>query len=100
MTKNTKKSLRKAIRKVPYLLIILLAIAAVSIIVKPTQAKSSTVANYQVVVVRDGETLWQIAKSHNNESDIREFIHQIKKLNKLEHSLIYPGQKIMIPIEE
>lgn len=97
MTKRTKKNLKKVIRKIPILLIGLITIVLVLISLGPTQAKSSTGADYQVVVVREGETLWKIAKKHTVNGDIREFIHQMKKLNNLEHSVIYPGQKLIVP---
>ena len=50
--------------------------------------------------VSSGDTLWSIAsRHHDNKSDIREFIHKIKYINKLDHSCtLYPGQNIMIPI--
>lgn len=97
MSKRTKKRLRKIINKIPYLAIILIFIVSIFIFYKPTPAKSSTINEYQVVFVREGETLWQIAKENSGDGDLRELIHQIKKLNNLERSIIYPGQKLIVP---
>ncbi|MDP4092764.1 MAG: LysM peptidoglycan-binding domain-containing protein [Bacillota bacterium] len=51
----------------------------------------------QKVVVSSGDTLWGIAEKYNQGSDIRETVYEIKKLNKLESSDIYIGQKLIVP---
>lgn len=100
MTRKSKKRVKKVIRRISFFSIVLVAIVMVLISLVPTQAKSSTGTDYQIVFVREGETLWKIAQKLNGDGDIREFIHQIKKLNKLEHSVIYPGQRLIVPTGE
>jgi len=54
---------------------------------------------YLTVTVEQGDTLWSLAKPHfNGKMDYREYIYQIKSLNQLEQGLIYPGQKLRIPL--
>lgn len=47
--------------------------------------------------VRSGDTLWNIAEAVAPERDARDVIFQIKRLNELESSVIYPGQLLEVP---
>ncbi len=50
------------------------------------------------VVVEKGDTLWSIAKAHQNRGeDTRYVIYKIRKTNGLKDSVIYPGQELLIP---
>ena len=50
------------------------------------------------VVVQQGDTLWAIAKQYGppNE-DTRSVVYRIKQANRLEGSLIRPGEVLLIP---
>jgi hypothetical protein len=57
---------------------------------------------YSEYVVRNGDTLWDIAKEvrqtkYEGEGDIRYIIYYIKEFNKIENGNIYPGDVIKIP---
>jgi len=54
---------------------------------------------YETVVVREGDNLWNIVSGFSKNSDIRKYINEVKKLNKMEDSNIYPGQTILIPLK-
>jgi hypothetical protein len=50
------------------------------------------------VEVRGGDTLWSIASAHKPDSmDIREYVYYLKKLNKLDSSVIREGQILVLP---
>lgn len=52
----------------------------------------------EVIVVVSGDTLWSIAKLHAPEgSDLREYIHRIRNLNRLNTSSLQIGQKLLLP---
>lgn len=53
---------------------------------------------YNLVTVKQGDTLWDIAKRSNN-NDIREFIYEIKTVNNLSNSEIYQGAVLKIPVQ-
>ena len=53
--------------------------------------------NQKSIIVKNGDTLWNIAKKLNYDKDIRETIYEIKELNKLSNSNIHPGTKLFIP---
>lgn len=62
-------------------------------------AKSSKDVDYTVVIVRSGDTLWEIAKDNVDNKDPREVIYDIKKLNRdLNLDVIRVGQQIKIPV--
>ena len=54
---------------------------------------------YDLVVVRNGDTLWDIAARSNTNKDIREFIYEIKTVNNLAGSEIFQGAVLKIPVE-
>jgi LysM repeat protein len=54
---------------------------------------------YNLITVRQGDTLWDIAKKSDSNKDIREFIYEIKAVNNLNNSEIYQGTVLKIPAE-
>lgn len=54
---------------------------------------------YSLITVRHGDTLWDIARRSDNNKDIREFIYEIKTINKLTGSRIYQGTELKIPVQ-
>lgn len=54
---------------------------------------------YIKVYVEPGDTLWNIAKNYlPSKTDIRDYIHSIKKANQLDSSLIREGDYILVPV--
>ncbi len=47
-------------------------------------------------VISSGETLWSLANRYGG-GDPREFIHDIRALNGLEGSVVFPGQVLILP---
>jgi len=63
-------------------------------------AGASTVPECQteLMVVRSGDTLWEIASARGVKGDIRSYIAEVKVLNKMENGSIYSGQKLLLPV--
>lgn len=77
--------------------LLFIIIFIISLSYKYTSSEAITTREY-TYIVKKGDTLWDIAKSYNNNNqDVREIIFNIKKQNKID-SLIYPGQEITIKI--
>lgn len=55
---------------------------------------------YQTVVVHSGDTLWSIAEKYCNNTDIREYIYNIKKINNMDTSVLYENTAVLIPVKE
>lgn len=61
-----------------------------------TEEKSSPA--YLEVVVKSGDTLWDLTETHyQGQEDLRKIIHRIKEINHLKQAEIVPGQLIKIP---
>lgn len=58
----------------------------------------SVLSASQAVTVRAGDSLWSIAKEHAPEHrDIREYIYEMKQLNRLNSSTLHEGMKLLLP---
>ncbi len=57
------------------------------------------VALTQEHTVRSGETLWKIAGDHTADgADVRDTVEDIKAMNSLDGSKIFPGDRLIIPL--
>lgn len=75
-----------------------MAILTVLLLVLATTALSSEQpAQNEEYVVRQGDTLWNIAIEHNPKSDPRITVNAICKLNSLESKNLQPGMRLMLP---
>lgn len=82
---------KKFIRSIAIVIFLLIAIFNVSI------AKSSNEEEIIAYTIAPGQTLWSIAREYTpNSKDIRETIYEIKQLNNMTDSTVYPGQVIKI----
>lgn len=91
---NTRKFMRT-------ISILMLVFVGLLILTKNTYSKGETA--YKERYIYNGDTLWSIAKEEiqNNEyfenKDIRDVVYEIKKVNNLDTSDLFDGQKIKIP---
>ncbi|MBG6239852.1 hypothetical protein IWX78_002842 [Mycetocola sp. CAN_C7] len=60
-----------------------------------TSSSSSVVFEY--ATIEAGQSLWQLAASIAPESDPRDVIADLMRLNQLDSSTVSPGQRIAIP---
>ena len=54
---------------------------------------------FKTITVKSGDTLWDIAKSYYKDGDVREYIYEIKKVNKLASSNINVGDRLVLPFK-
>lgn len=84
-------------------IIMMIIIITTTVIIFANNSKEYNMVDTKSVVVSNGQSIWTIAESNNlipEGMDIREYIHNIRELNNLGTSLIYPGQIIELPIYE
>jgi hypothetical protein len=97
VTDMKKKYILKNKRKFFTALFILSLIAFVLIYTNSVVGYKQT--QYQSIVVNSGDTLWSIAEKYGSNCNIREYIHNLKKINNLESSIIFENTPILIPID-
>ena len=89
------------IRKRRFIFVLLCAAIILFVFIAPFHTADATNQNsFIVITVNDGDTLWNIAQKYNNTGkDIRRAIHEIKEINDIKKSIIFPGQQLKIPVK-
>lgn len=49
------------------------------------------------IIVKKGDTIWSIAQKIDSNRDIRDIVYDIKNINDLSSTDIFPGNKIYLP---
>lgn len=63
-----------------------------------TTAESLTKMTYTEVLVKPGDTLWELAETFGpDHQDLRKVVYKICEYNHITADSIYPGQTILIP---
>ena len=77
-----------------------LLLAAISVGRAGSQAATATETgpSLQQTTVRQGETLWSVARRIAPANDPREVIAQIRRINDLESSSLRVGQQLLLPV--
>ncbi len=75
--------------------VILFAVAMM--LVPRLVAVASTPPQAQVHVVEKGETLWGVAGENAPGRDRRDFVDQLRRINRLSTPQIFPGQPLILP---
>ncbi|NMD69574.1 LysM peptidoglycan-binding domain-containing protein [Bacillus sp. DNRA2] len=54
------------------------------------------------ITVQEGESLWVIAEKYSDSHDMteEEFVHWVQAENGLSEDAIYPGDQLMIPVQD
>lgn len=98
-----KKNKKKTNIKIKNMVLLLFIIIGINSIFFNNNSYSKVEVNYKTELISLGDTLWSIAKreSQNNkyyqDKDIREIVHDLKRLNNLQASDLAVGQEIKIP---
>lgn len=90
---------RRGRRVVAVLALIPIVLAFLLIGMRDAQATDgSAVATTQSVVVKSGQSLWEIAVSISPNSDPRETIWMIQQLNDMKTGEVQAGQALLVPV--
>jgi len=90
---------KRRLRWKPLIFLRNMAILTVLLLVLATTALSSEkpTQNEEYTVVRQGDTLWNIALEHNPNSDPRITVNKICELNSLGSKNLQPGMRLRLP---
>ncbi|WP_010243522.1 LysM peptidoglycan-binding domain-containing protein [Acetivibrio cellulolyticus] len=64
-----------------------------------TKAYGYKEPEFEVITIKSGDTLWDIAKKYNKKGDIREYIYDLKKINDLNDCSIMTGSELKVIVE-
>lgn len=79
-------------------IMLLIIIMSISALFSRVYADGTGRTAYYAVTVEAGDSLWTIAaRCSDGNKDIRKLIYDISKVNDLNGSEIYEGQKLLIP---
>ncbi len=97
-TKKYKFNGKRFLKSLTLSVVMLLLIVTIMSTTGQLFSSAYKVQRYDEYGVREGDTLWSIAQSYDEDyDDIRYFIYQIKKANDLQSDYIVPGQALKIP---
>ncbi len=81
-------------------LVLIVLLFAISQLFKNTAHSIESQANYQEILVEEGDTLWNIVSKHMpNSKNKQRTVYEVSRLNNLGNSNIYPGDLILLPIK-
>lgn len=95
----------KIVNKTKFYRSILIILTVLSFIFLCFFNKSSSegIENFKTITIKDGDTLWSIAEYEKKEnpvyknSDVRDIVYNIKKINNLKSSALEINQSLIIP---
>ena len=78
----------------------LITIAIISLFINMDKVYSSTYnEEYKTVIVKAGDTLWNIAREHMpDDYDVRKAVFEIREFNNMVTADLYPGDLVKIPL--
>ncbi|HHV59982.1 MAG TPA: LysM peptidoglycan-binding domain-containing protein [Clostridiaceae bacterium] len=81
-------------RFISFLIILMLSVTTL-LVAKSVYGYRET--RYEYIVVKKGDTLWDISmKYKREEEDVRRYLYELKKINNLETSTLYPGTRLKV----
>lgn len=97
--KRSEIHIKSRLRLVLFLCVMVLAVLLLVLSPLFNRGQAMTQAHFKTYFVAEGDTLWEIAKlTLPDNTDIRDYISEIRKTNYLNDANIRAGQKLMIPV--
>jgi len=53
---------------------------------------------YQTIIIKKGETIWNIASKISNGKDVKSLVSEISSVNGIQADFVKSGQKIIVPV--
>ena len=89
---------------VPTILTMVLLIVVITVttgmIIQLPRSSADIIYVYNEVIVEPGDTLWNIARQQSPSRDPREVVWEIRTANQLEQAVVYPGQRLQVPVQQ
>jgi hypothetical protein len=88
---------RRSPRRLRRSLLLGAAVAVTSCLAMTGVAQGADRGEPPMVVVRSGDTVWNIAAQRYPGDDVREVVQEILQLNRLSSPIIQPGEALTLP---
>ena len=85
-------------RKRFYIFVIAMTVLLSCMFLAATVNGADTNKTFTNVTIEKGDTLWDLAKEYSDGGDIRNYIHEIQKVNNLTNGDIFAGDVIKMPV--
>lgn len=97
--REIRKKQRQKRQMLALTIIIVVLIVFAYQLFKPTTIDAHEPLQVVTVIVEKGDSLWKIADRYdNNKMDLRQYIYIIESYNKLDNTVLQPGQRIRVPL--
>ncbi len=92
--------LQKTIQQVAALAVLIVFVSGMVVLGAYLSESSATAWDtvYQEIVVQPGDSLWIIARNFSPAEDPRTVVAVIREMNELQEAMVYPGQRLMVPV--
>lgn len=82
--------------KTPKYIITVIGLIFLLVIISRSYKNIPASTKIQSYCVGQGETLWSIGSQYSGNNDVREWIYETEKLNKMDSPDIYIGEKLKV----
>ncbi len=89
------------VRFITFVTIVMILLATLTIhIIGLDDVSGGSKTYYKQIEVTYGDTIWNIAERNMpDDMDTRQAVYEISTLNDIDDGIIYPGQLLLVPIE-
>jgi uncharacterized membrane protein len=93
-----KRRYRLKNRKRFYMFMMVLTVLVTVIVFASVVNGADSHSEFEMITVKRGDTLWDLAEERSNGTDIRRYIEKVKKMNDMTDSSVYEGDTLKMPV--
>ena len=95
---KVRKALARKRSQEKLIKIILTIVVAISLIFAAVVVTQAASKKYQTIIVKRGDTVWNIANSLSDGKNVRSLVNEISTVNGINPDQVVTGQEIVVPV--
>ncbi len=95
---KVRKALARKRSQEKLIKIILTIVVAISLIFAAVVVTQAASKKYQTIIVKRGDTVWNIANSLSDGKNVRSLVNEISNVNGINPDQVMTGQEIVVPV--
>jgi len=95
---KVRKALARKRSQEKLIKIILTIVVAISLIFAAVVVTQAASKKYQTIIVKRGDTVWNIANSLSDGKNVRSLVNEISNVNGINPDQVVTGQEIVVPV--